>query len=229
MRTSIKLLVFALILGMTVACNNAPEGQKVEAGEATNTPTTTSTAPMGSATYSVSPQASQVIWTAAKLAGKQHTGTLAIQSGEINLDGENILGGKFILDMTSITNLDQKPGEGKEKLEGHLKSGDFFEVEKHPTGTFEITNVSTVADQADVTHNVTGNLTLKGITKSVTIPTKVNVGNHQFAAVTPQFTIDRTEWDVKFNSGLLGTAKDKIINDEVGLKLVVRAIDESMN
>lgn len=229
MRTSIKLLVLALVLGMTTACNNAPEGQKVEAEEATNTPTTTSTAPAGSATYAVTPQASQIIWTGAKLAGKQHTGTIAIQSGEVVVNGGNIVGGKFVLDMNSITNLDQKAGEGKEKLEGHLKSADFFDAENFPTGTFEITSATSVSGQEDVSHNVSGNLTLKGITKSVTIPVKVNIGNHQFAAVTPQFTIDRTQWDVKFNSGVLGTAKDKIINDEVGLKLTIRAIDEAVN
>lgn len=228
MRTSIRLFVLFLVFGLVSACNNAPDGQKVEAEDATETPTT-STAPTGTATYVVSNQASKIVWTAAKLAGKQHTGTIGLQSGEVSVNGNEIVGGKFVLDMNSITNLDQKAGEGKEKLEGHLKSGDFFEVEKHPTGTFEITNASAVAGQEEVTHNITGNLTLKGITKSVTIPAKINVVNPQLTAVTPQFTIDRTQWDVKFNSGLLGTAKDKIINDEVGLKLIIQAVDEAAN
>lgn len=221
MRTSIKLLFLVSILGFIGACNNAPKGEKVEAEEAVETQAAPTTG--GAATYEVSSKASQVVWTGAKLAGGQHTGTVAIQSGEVNVKGNDLVGGKFVLDMTSITNLDQKAGEGKEKLEGHLKSGDFFEVEKYPTGTFEITSVTPVNGQEDVSHNVTGNLTLKGITKSITIPTKVTMANNQFGAVTTDFVIDRTQWDVKFKSGLLGTAKDQIINDEVGLKLVIFA------
>ena len=227
MRTSIKLLFLVSILSFVAACNNAPKGEKVEAEEAVETPAapTTNTAAKGAATYNVQAQASQIVWTGAKLAGGQHTGTISLQSGELSLNDGQLVGGKFVIDMNSINNVDQKPGEGKEKLEGHLKSGDFFEVEKFPTGEFEITSVAAVSGQEDATHNITGNLTMKGITKSITIPAKVVVAPPQVNAVTPQFTIDRTQWDIKFQSGLIGTAKDKIINDEIGLKLIIVGID----
>lgn len=230
MRTSVKLLFFVSLLSFMAACNNAPKGEKVEAEDAVETPSTPATTAdqKGSATYKLQNQVSQVIWTGSKLAGGQHNGTVSFQSGEVNLSDGQLVGGKFVLDMNSITNLDQKAGEGKEKLEGHLKSGDFFEVEKFPTGEFEITNVSAVSGQDEYTHNITGNLTLKGITKSITVPAKVTIAPPQLNAVTPQFVIDRTQWDVKFKSGLLGTAKDQIINDEVGLKLIIVAIDSNV-
>lgn len=227
MRTSSKLLFFVLMLGLTVACNNAPKGEKVEAEEAKEAPATTETT--GSTTYVVHPPASQVIWTGSKLAGGEHTGTVALQSGKVNVKGSNITGGNFVIDMTSINNLDQKAGEGKEKLEGHLKSDDFFDVENFPTATFEITSATPVTGQENVTHNISGNLTMKDITKSITIPANVTVVDNQFGAVTPQFTIDRTQWDVKYRSGILGTAKDKIINDEIGLKLVIQGANEAVN
>ena len=230
MRTSIKLLFFVSMVSFMAACNNAPEGEKVEAEEAVETPSapTTNAAPTGSATYDINLQASSVLWTGSKLAGGQHNGTVSFQSGQLNLNNGQVVGGKFVLDMNSINNIDQKPGEGKEKLEGHLKSGDFFEVEKYPTGEFEITNVAAVSGQEDVSHNITGNLTLKGITKSITVPAKIGIAGPQLSATTPPFVIDRTQWDVKFKSGVLGTAKDQIINDEIGLKLVIIAIDSNV-
>ncbi len=111
----------------------------------------------------------------------------------------------------------------KEKLEGHLKNADFFEVAAHPKGSFEITGVEAVSGDPEISHRISGNLTLKGITKNVNIPAKVNFENDQLMAVTTTFNINRTEWDIKYKSGLLGTPKDKMINDEVNLEILLVA------
>ena len=69
----------------------------------------------------------------------------------------------------------------------------------------------------DATHEIEGNLTLKGITKGVKIPAHISITEGKVSAVTPAFTINRTEWGINYKSGVIGTAADKIINDEVGL------------
>ena len=225
MKASVKILLFFCTIGFFAACNNAPAGEKVDAGEAVETPPT-ETASSEAISYPVNTTSSIIEWTGSKLAGKQHNGTISLSDGELTVSEGEVVGGSFTLDMNSITDKDMEPGQGKEKLEGHLKSGDFFEVEKYPTGKFEIAEVSPVEGQEGVTHNITGNLTLKGITKSVTIPAEINLSEATLEAKTPSFTIDRTEWDIKYNSGLLGTAKDKIINDEVALRVSLIATPE---
>lgn len=205
---------FALLLTISffASCSNAPKGDKVEAGEA-QTETAATTA--GTA-YNVDTQASKIMWTGSKPTG-QHTGTINLSKGTLSVADGNITGGEFTIDFNSLVNVDLKPGEGKEDLEGHLKAGDFFETEKYPTGTFKVTNVAAVTDGGDVTHNVTGNLTMKDVTKSVTIPMNVAMMGDKISAQSKAFTVDRTQWGITFHSGALGTAKDKLINDEVGL------------
>ncbi|RME91771.1 MAG: YceI family protein, partial [Bacteroidetes bacterium] len=160
-------------------------------------------------------------WEGSKLVGGNHTGTINIKEGTLNVENGNISGGRFIIDMTSIKNTDLPADEGL-KLVGHLSSGDFFEVEKYPEAVFEITAVSPATDEG-VTHKVTGNLTMKGITKSITIPAKIAIKDGVVYASTPQFVIDRTAWNVMYGAGALGVAKDKIINDNIGLAIELKA------
>ena len=215
MKNPINFLLALLFLGLFTACGNAPAGEQVKAEDPVEAPE--APASTEALAYTVNTNSSFIEWTGAKLTGDSHSGRISMSKGELSVQDGNIVGGSFELDMNSISNTDQEPGKGKEKLEGHLKSGDFFEVEKFPTGSFEIVSSTPVEGNPEVSHNITGNLTLKGITKSVSIPVKVALNDGNLGAKTPSFTIDRTEWDVKFNSGLLGTAKDKIINDQVGL------------
>jgi len=163
------------------------------------------------------------MWTGTKIGG-QHTGIIGLSKGTLEVTDGNVSGGEFTIDFTTLECLDLKPGEGKEDLEGHLKAGDFFEVEKFPTGTFKVTSVDAVADNQTVTHNITGNLTMKGITKSVTIPANIAMMGDKVSAQSTAFTIDRTQWGIVYKSGTLAaTAKDKIINDEVGLVVTLVA------
>lgn len=224
MKTSINSLFVALSMTMLmVACADAPEGQKVEANEAVAAETM---AAEGEAvTYAVDTEASKVNWVGSK-PGKQHNGFVKLTSGELKVDNEMLVGGTFVLDMTSITNEDQE-GESKGKLEGHLKTGDFFEVEQFPTAEFEIVSVEPATDTPDATHQITGNLTMKGTTKSVTIPAKVEMTEEGLMATTPKFTINRTEWGVNFKSGILGAAKDEAIHDEIGLQIMLEAAPQT--
>lgn len=212
-----KLVLFALVTaGFLASCKQSPEGQQVQAEAAQET-----TANASGNAFQIDPQASSINWTASKVGG-QHNGTLAISGGNITVQDGNIQGGAINLDMNAISVLDLE-GEQRAKLENHLRTGDFFEAGKHPAGTFEIVSVAPVSGNPEVTHQITGNLTLKGIAKSVTIPANIVITGEMVSAITPSFTINRTEWGINYRSGILDTAKDKIISDEIGLVINLKA------
>lgn len=224
MKTIANFLLFALATSLLlVGCAEAPEGQKVEATDAVGTETMeVSNEAM---TYVVNTETSEIDWVGSKLTG-QHNGYVKLSSGELMVDGEKLVGGTFVLDMATITDEDLD-GERKTKLENHLKTGDFFEVEKFPTATFEITKVEPATDTPEATHHITGNLTMKDVTKSVTLPAKVELTEDGLMASTPKFTINRTEWGVTYKSGLLGEPKDKAIHDEIGLQITLNAAPQT--
>lgn len=213
-----KTFLFALVSALCLACNNAPTGQKVKASDQSDA---VAQAPMEAETYHIT--SGQINWTASKPTG-QHLGTVEIAGGSIASKGNDVLSGSFDVNMSSIRNIDLDEGNGKEKLEGHLKSADFFDVENNPQATFVVTKATPVSDQAMATHNVTGNLMIKGISKSVTIPANISFVGNKMLTATPAFTIDRTQWNIKYNSGIIGTAADKLIHDEVSLVITFEAI-----
>jgi polyisoprenoid-binding protein YceI len=224
MNASVKSLFFLGFLFLLASCGQAPEGEKAETGEAV----ATATASGEGSTYAIDPAASMIYWEGAKLMGSNHQGTIKLQGGTFTVSNNEVTGGEFVIDMNSLEDTDLKPEDGKAKLEGHLKSGDFFEVETYPTATFTIADIQPATGNPDATHTVKGNLTMKNITKSVTIPVKVQWNENAIMATTPPFTIDRTEWDVMYNATALGTAQDNIINDEVGLRIELKAVPQDM-
>ena len=168
--------------------------------------------------YKVNTTESVVTWEGTKPTGV-HTGTINVSAGELMLDAKgHIAGGSFNMDMNSLKDTDMQPGKGKENLEGHLKTGDFFEVEKYPMGKFVITKV-VATPKAAATHEVTGNLTLKDKTKEVSFPATIHVANGKVTASVPKFYINRTDWGINFHSGITGTLQDKLIHDAVGLSI----------
>jgi len=138
---------------------------------------------------------------------------------KLTFNGETITAGNFTLDMTSI-NVQDLDGNMKDKLTAHLNSDDFFSTEAHPNGTFEIVSVEKAdGSDATVTHKIKGNLTLKNISKAITIPAKVAMQDGKLMASTPAFTIDRTQWDVNYKASVLGTVQDELIHDQIGLQI----------
>lgn len=212
-----KLSIFILLTGIAFACGG-PQGEKARTGDAQEV-----TATKGDVTMNVDIAASKVEWTGAKPTG-QHHGTIAISEGSLMLTDGNIVGGKFTIDMNSIVDLDLTSAEDIAKLVGHLKSPDFFDAEKYPTAVFVITSVEALSGNAEATHKITGNLTMKDATKSVTFPAKVSLEGNTLTASTPDFVIDRTQWNVQYGSKtIFNDLKDKFINDEIGLKISLSA------
>lgn len=180
--------------------------------------------PVSGTTVNVITNESKINWLGKKVTG-QHNGTIDIANGELIVENGKIKGGKFDIDMNSITVEDLKDSEMNAKLTNHLKSDDFFSAEKHPISVFEITKAEAMNDpnKPEMNHNITGNLTIKGITKSITFPASVKNENGTVSAEA-DFDIDRTEWDVRYRSGkFFDNLGDKMINDNFNLKLKIFA------
>ncbi|KJD34973.1 lipid-binding protein [Tamlana sedimentorum] len=170
--------------------------------------------------YTVNTDASSIAWKGFKPTG-EHFGTISLKNGSINLKDGKITAGNFIIDMGSIV-VDDIPAEEKSnaKLVGHLSNSDFFDVEKFPTATFEITGVT----ENDGKTLLSGNLTLKEATNNVTFPISVINEGDTVTLESETFTIDRTKWNVQYGSkSIFDNLGDKFINDDIELKVSLKA------
>jgi polyisoprenoid-binding protein YceI len=167
---------------------------------------------------------SKVNWLGKKVTG-QHNGSIKVANGEVFVDNGKITGGKVEIDMKTITDEDQTDPDSKKKLEGHLSSPDFFDVAKFPTSKIEITKVEALNDatKPNVNSTVTGNLTMKDVTKSITFPAEIKIENGVLT-VKADFDVDRTDWNIKYGSGkFFENLGDKVINDKFNLNLTIVA------
>lgn len=156
---------------------------------------------------------SQVRWEASKVTGT-HWGYVPLKNATLDYSDGKIKGGSFDMDMVNLTVEDLTDAKSKGNLTGHLKSDDFFSVEKFNTSTFKITEVKS-SNGSDYT--ITGNLTIKGITQKISFPAKVVVAGKKVTA-TGKITFDRTKFDIKYRSGsYFEDLADKMIYDEVKL------------
>jgi polyisoprenoid-binding protein YceI len=181
-------------------------------------------APAKARTYNVETSKSEVKWNAKKVTG-EHYGDITLKSGQMQVDKNKVTGGTFVIDMTSLTVEDIKDAGSNGKLVGHLKSDDFFSVDKHPSATFTITEVSPIAKAAagQPNHNVKGNLTIKGITNPVSFPAIITVKDG-IATAKADVTVDRTKYDIRYRSNnFFENLGDKAIYDEFTVSLNVTA------
>ena len=205
-----KILILAVAATYFAACNSNT-ANKVETTEKQVAASTDGTA------YALD-STSTLTWTGSKPTGK-HTGTFKISEGSFNVKDGALTGGNFTININSLNNEDLAgDAESKAKLEGHLKSPDFFDVGKYPTAKFEITAVepNTDSTKKDFTHTIKGNLTLKDSTKNVAIPARVTVDAKTLTA-SAIFSIDRTLWGMNYKGP--DNPQDWIIAKAVELKL----------
>ncbi len=173
-----------------------------------------------SGTYTVEPS-SVIEWVGKKPTG-QHTGTISLKSGSLTVDNGNFTG-NFTIDMNSITVTDITEADGKLDLEAHLKgtgkedgADHFFNVKTYPTGTFKLTSFDGT--------NVTGDLTLKGKTKTISFPATLTIADGEVTLESKPFEINRVDFGVNYASkSVFGDLKDKFINDEIELVVKVKA------
>ena len=173
-----------------------------------------STATVAAQTKQIDVAKSKINWVGKKVTGK-HEGTVNLAEGSLTFKSKALVGGTFTVNMTSITVTDLKPGEGKEKLEKHLKSDDFFGTEKYPTSKLDF---KTVKPNGANKYTVTGNLTIKDKTNPITFDLLVN-GN----TATTKLVIDRSKFDVKYNStSFFDSLGDKAIYDDFELEFTLQ-------
>ncbi len=222
---TIKTLLFSIPLFYFVSCSGPQTENKVEATEpAAEVPATEATsADAASGNFVVQNDQSTIKWMGSnKFTPKRHEGTINLTDGSFTITTNQISGGSFTADMNSIHSAGDEYTDGLAKvgnLIGHLKSAEFFEVEKYPTSSFTITSVKPLEGNPEYTHEVTGNMTIKGITKSITFPAKVEITGGDLKA-SSVFTIDRSQWEVKYASEtFFPNLGDKLIRNEVELTL----------
>jgi polyisoprenoid-binding protein YceI len=202
----LKNVALAATLVFAVSCKDAEN--EVKASEAEQAAEATAEA----VTYNVDTEASKIQWLGSKVAGS-HNGTIDLEGGMVKVSGENVESGEFMIDMSSITVTDLE-GEDAASLKGHLQSGDFFNVQEYPTAKFVVTSINTENGQA----MLSGNLTMKDVTKNVSFPVNVKYDGNKMMLNSETFTIDRTEWGIKYgSSSLADTVKDKAISDDIEL------------
>ena len=173
--------------------------------------------------YSVKSDASSVEWYAKKVTGK-HNGSIGIKSGDLTFEGDKLVGGSFVIDMSTIKVLDLEEGsEMNQKLTGHLNSPDFFNVAEFTESTLKITSAKQVKSEAG-NYEITADLTIKGKTSPVTF--NANVANDgSKVAASAEIVFDRSKYDVRYGSkSFFDNLGDKVIYDDV--KMVVSLIAE---
>ena len=163
--------------------------------------------------FTVDAGKSTITWIGRKVTG-QHTGTIKLSSGNLVFAGNNLKGGNFVIDMTTLTTPDG------DRLITHLKSEDFFNVAKNPTSTLTITKVSALR-AGEVT--ISGTLTIKGTSNPISFPATVKRTGNTVTASAKAIKVDRAKYDIRYGSkSFFASIGDKAIDDEfeLGVNLV---------
>ena len=165
--------------------------------------------------YVADPSASKIEWTGKKLTG-EHYGEIKLASGELIFSKQKLIAGSFEMDMASINCTDITDAKSNKRLVDHLKSEDFFSVKRYPISRFTITSVTCKSDkQCDIT----GSLTIKDKTNSITFPAKLQIENDKIVAKATM-TFDRSKYDVKFGSqSFYENLGDKLVYDDIDISI----------
>ena len=229
-----SLKIYGLMLAgafALAACESAPKSDDAKTGDAQKVDESKANEAQS---LKVDLASSSVTWVGTKPTGK-HNGTFNLSDGALSVKGNEVVGGKFTIDINTLKVLDiPAEDESNGKLTKHLKSPDFFDVEKFPTATFEV--VSVEAFKADATkneekdkeyvlenptHTITGNLTLKGVSKSITFPAIVKVDDGKVDAEA-KFNINRNDWGMEYGTDE-AKLKDKFIRPTVHIGFKISA------
>lgn len=215
-----KIILAMFAMGMILSsCGN--NGEKAETKEAEKvsvekTQQTTTLKTIGNDSF--------VNWRASHLGGVQpRYGKVFIQDVTFLVNNGILSNATVEMDLASLT-VESFP-EGSEqiaKLEGHLKSPDFFNIEQHPTSKFELTQLEKTTGSFN--SKITGNLTISGITKSISFNANVNVTENEVSIKSEDFSIDRADWNLTYNAeGTEGVPVDYLISDDIGFTINVSA------
>ena len=169
--------------------------------------------------YKVNTSESTVKWNGKKVTG-EHYGTVAIEDGSLQVENNKVKSGTIVMDMASIDNEDLTNESMNQKLVGHLKSDDFFSVEKHPNAVLRLKEA---VQKSGNNYTFSGDLTIKEITHPVTFDATMDVKGDKLTA-KGEVEVDRTLYDIKFRSGrFFSDLGDNLIYDTFTLNFDVVA------
>jgi polyisoprenoid-binding protein YceI len=200
----------ALLLALSLAALAACDDPAKDKSKAITTGAVTETTSASGVPHPFDQATSKVQWTGAKVTAK-HEGSFDTFKGTVNLVDNAPEKSSVTVDIDTAS-LRTTP----EKLVGHLKSADFFDVTKFPKATFTSTKIDKGGDKG-ATHTVTGNLTLHGVTKSITFPATVKLDGDG-VGVNAEFAINRKDFGLVYPG-----MPDDLIREDVVLRLAIRA------
>ena len=207
-----KKVILSIVIAATVLTGCKEKKEKVAVKEAVEVAVNLAEL------NNVDTSASVLNWKGNKPTGS-HDGTVALKSGGLLVKEGKLTQGVFVVDMNTIKNADMAGSDGAGKIEGHLKASDFFDVAVYPIAKFVITSVVETEGKLAVT----GNLQIKDVTKSITIPAMLSTENGVTTFKSEMFTIDRADFNVKYGSKkFFANLKDKFINDLMEMSFVVK-------
>ena len=149
-------------------------------------------------------------------------GTVMLKEGSVEVKDKVVSKANLVIDLTTINATDIARGEGQDMLSKHLKSADFFEVEKYPTAQYEVTSVE---DMGDGNYKVNGKLTIKEFTEEVSVDVKAMQNSDESVSLIGSLKIDRTKFGLKYQSGqFFKDLGEKLIDDNFDLKLDLVAV-----
>jgi len=196
-----KLFTFLMLI-VLASCNTNPNQSSNQQAQGVAT---------ADNIYNIDNTQSQITWTGREVSTSSHYGTLDFVSGTFEISNGSIVNGQFIVDMTSIKNQDME-GDSKARLEGHLKSDDFFSVESYPTAAISINSSELISDGK---WNVLADLSIKGFTHPVNF--EMISSEDGWSA---NLVFDRSKYDVRFRSGsFFENLGDKLIYDDIELSI----------
>jgi polyisoprenoid-binding protein YceI len=213
-----KLLLGLSILGFVflTSCGGKDAVTATDAQETTS-------ASAESVEYAVNPAISSVTWRGSKIFEADHReaghyGSVKLKSGNITVKDSLLESGSFVADMTTFVSADQNDDpENKAKLEGHLKSDAFLDIQKYPEATFEITKTNRI-DSGDYNTEISGNLDFRGIPKNITFKANVTEEGGKVKIQSEEFKINRQDFGITFKGG-----GGSIIQDNVSLQVDISA------
>lgn len=214
----VPLLALAALVSSS-ACKKADDAQAQSAGASAAAPAATLPKPTpptsAGVRHTFDQSNSKITWVGKKVTGK-HDGAFQTFSGAADVDAADVTKSSVavVIDMSSITT-------DNERLIKHLKTPDFFDVAKHPHAKFTSTSITPVAPgSGTATHTIAGNLEIKGVTKPVSFPATIKLGDAG-AQLDGEMTINRQDFGVAYKG-----KPDDLVEDSVTIKLEVQAKKE---
>lgn len=205
-----------MLSAVMVACSdngNQTEAKDAVEVEVIKTATTQS--------YAMVAAGSHIDWRASHLGGVQpRFGKLMLKEAEVLTTDNVVTNAVVVLDMNNFTVDNFEDQESGDKLAGHLKGDDFFKVETYPSATFELTSME--SQEGDYNAKLSGNLTILGVTKSISFSANVMVADAAVSVKSEDFSVNRTDWGLTYNTeGTEGVPADYLISNDIGFTIDV--------